>query len=278
MKGMSKRRELERELASAANVERAKTSAWFFKTGKGQYGEGDRFLGIPVPIQRKIALRYRDLPLEDVAHLLESPIHEHRFAALEILVTRYERGTEGERASIVKFYLRNAERVNNWDLVDTSAPYILGEHLKTRPRGLLDKLAGSAILWERRIAIVSTLALIKKGEIDDTFRTARKLLGDTHDLIQKAVGWALREAGRVSRPALVDFLQTHYARLPRTTLRYAIEHFGPEERSRMLRGDFNRASETPGKALTKSGSVRYRGPERSRRAAAKRARARGSTD
>ncbi len=275
---MSKRRELERELASAANTERAKVSAWFFKTGKGQYGEGDRFLGIPVPMQRKIALRYRDLPLEDVAHLLQSPIHEHRFAALEILVTRYERGTEGDSASIVRFYLRNAQRVNNWDLVDTSAPYILGEHLKTRPRGLLDKLAGSAMVWERRIAIVSTLALIKQGEIEDTFRIARKLLGDKHDLIQKAVGWALREAGgyhgRLWSISCKLIMRGYPGRHCATRLNTLDLRNGAACFAGTLIGSLR----WPGKPLTKSGSVRYREPERSRREAAKRAQARGNTE
>jgi 3-methyladenine DNA glycosylase AlkD len=129
--------------------------------------------------------------------------------------------------------------VNNWDLVDTSAPYIVGEHLKTRARHLLDQLAGSTILWERRVAIVATLALIKHGEPGDTFRIARKLLSDRHDLMHKAVGWALREAGRASRPELLDFLRQHYSSLPRTTLRYAIEHFTPEQRKQLLAGNFD---------------------------------------
>jgi 3-methyladenine DNA glycosylase AlkD len=190
-------------------------------------------LGISVPVQRKIALRYRELPLVDVARLLESPIHEHRFAALEILVAQYERG--GNEREIVEFYLSHTGGINNWDLVDTSAPYILGEYLKARPRKVLDRLAASKNLWERRIAIVSTLALIRSGEIEDTFRIARKLLGDRHDLIHKAVGWMLRETGKVSRPELLRFVRENYAALPRTALRYAIEHLPLEERKRMLK-------------------------------------------
>jgi 3-methyladenine DNA glycosylase AlkD len=228
------RRDLERELAAAANPKRAANSAWFFKTAKGQYGEGDRFLGISVPVQRKIALRYRHLSLDDLARLLASPLHECRFAALEILVAQYEHATESEREQIVDFYLRHTGRINNWDLVDTSAPYILGDHLRERSRDLLDRLSASESLWERRISIVSTLAFIKDEEIADTFRIAKKLLSDKHDLIHKAVGWALREAGTVSRPALLKFIKTNYASIPRTALRYAIEHFPPEQRKQIL--------------------------------------------
>lgn len=232
------RQQLERELQEAADPERAKSNAWFFKTGKGQYGEGDRFLGITVPTQRKIAMRFRDLPLPEVAALLASPFHEYRFAAVEILVAQYEDGGEARRQEIVDFYLGQTTRINNWDLVDTSAPYILGEHLKKRSRKLLDTLAVSPLLWDRRIAIVSTLTLIKGGELKDTFRIARKLLGDEHDLIHKGVGWALREAGRVSRAELTEFLRRNYTRMPRTALRYAIEHYPPHQRKRILAGSF----------------------------------------
>jgi 3-methyladenine DNA glycosylase AlkD len=240
----ARRRQLESELTAAGDAVRAANVAWFFKTGKGGYGEGDRFLGIAVPVQRRIALRYRDLALSDIARLLASPIHEFRFAALEILVSQYERAAAGlnerDPEELVAFYLSHTAGVNNWDLVDTSAPYILGEHLKTRPRKILDRLAASTNLWERRIAIVSTLPLIKARELDDTFRIARKLLDDPHDLIHKAVGWALREAGRVSRPALSQFLETHHTRLPRTALRYAIEHFPLAERKQILAGIYVR--------------------------------------
>ncbi len=226
---------MERALQAAADPERAKSSAWFFKTGKGEYGEGDRFLGIRVPVQRKIALANRDLALQDIATLLESRFHEYRFTALEILVAQYEAAPKQE---IFDFYLSHTSGINNWDLVDTSAPYIVGAHLLARKRTILDKLATSPVLWERRIAIVATLRLIKHGEIEDTFRIARKLLADPHDLTHKAVGWALREAGRQSRAALIEFLGAHYPSLPRTTLRYAIEHFAPEERKQFLSGTF----------------------------------------
>jgi hypothetical protein len=228
--------ELEAELVAAGDPERAKGSASFFKTGKGEYGEGDRFLGISVPVQRKIALRYTDLSLAEIAEVLASPIHEFRFTALEILVAQYETNPSQD---IFDFYLRSTNRVNNWDLVDTSAPYIVGQHLLTRDRTILDILASSANLWERRIAIVSTLTMIRSGELEDTFRIAHTLLPDRHDLTHKAVGWMLRETGKQSRPALLAFLQANYPALPRTTLRYAIERFTPAERKQLLAGDFS---------------------------------------
>jgi 3-methyladenine DNA glycosylase AlkD len=233
------RKGLERALKAAADPRRAAAVARFFKTGKGEYGEGDQFIGITVPALRKIARQHVALGLDELARLLASPIHEHRLASLEILVAQYERAGEAERERIVAFYLRNTAGMNNWDLVDAAAPYILGEHLKARPRTALDRLAGSASLWERRIAIVSTLALIRGGEIAETHRIARKLLADEHDLIHKAVGWALRESGKVSSSELVKFLREHYRRIPRTTLRYAIERFPAAQRKRMLAGEFS---------------------------------------
>jgi len=225
--------ELKRELAAAADPERARNLAWYFKTGKGQYGYGDRFIGLTVPTMRRIAHRYFHLPLTDVAKLLASPIHEHRSAALEILVAQYER--EKSKA-VFDFYLKHTKFVNNWDLVDTSAPYIAGQHLLTRPRKILYRLAKSRNLWERRIAIVSTFAFIKAGDFEDTFAIAKLLLKDDHDLIHKAVGWALREAGKQSAPALLRFLKENYSALPRTTLRYAIERFPARLRKRLLAG------------------------------------------
>ncbi len=232
------RSDLEREMKEAADPERAKNLAWFFKTGEGEYAEGDVFLGLTVPKLRRIALRYRTLPLKDLARLLASRFHEYRFAALEILVAQFEKAAEGEREKIVQFYLQQTARINNWDLVDTSAPYIVGEYLLTRPSDILDRLANSENIWERRIAIVSTFAFIKRGDTKHTYRIAERLLADPHDLIHKATGWALRETGKVNEPALLRFLSRHYARLPRTTLRYAIERFPPEQRRQMLRGVF----------------------------------------
>ena len=230
--------QVERDLAELADQARAANLAWFFKTAKGQYGEGDRFLGITVPLQRKVASRYLGLPLSEISQLLHSAFHEHRFVALAILVHQFKRSIPAEQGTIVTFYLSHTARINNWDLVDTSAPYILGEHLKTHDRQLLDQLAHSANLWERRIAIISTLALIKGGEIEDTFRIAELLLRDKHDLIHKAIGWSLRETGKISRGALLQFLQKHYHQLPRTTLRYAVEHLPPQARKQALSGIF----------------------------------------
>ena len=226
--------ELKKELAAAADPERARNSACFFKTGEGQYGHGDRFIGLTVPTMRRIAHRYAHLPLADVEKLLASPIHENRFVALEILVAQYEQGD----SDVFDFYLKHTKFVNNWDLVDTSAPYIVGEHLLSRPRKILYRLAKSKDLWERRIAIVSTQTLIRGGEIEDTFAIAKILLPDEHDLIHKAIGWMLRETGKKSTPALVSFLKQHYAQMPRTALRYAIERFPAERRKQMLAGRF----------------------------------------
>ena len=226
------------ELAALANPERATFLQRFFKTGAGQYAEGDFFHGITVPAQRKIAMRYRHLSLADIRRLLASRFHEERLCVLEILVWQYEHAESDEQEKIYKFYLANTGGINNWDLVDASAPYIVGAHLLTRPQTVLDELARSSNLWERRIAIVATLRLIKDGQLGSTFRVARILLADKHDLIHKATGWALREAGKISAVKLVRFLQTNYKRLPRTALRYAIERFPPERRKRMLAGDF----------------------------------------
>ena len=228
--------DLRRDLRAVSDPQRAGNLAWFFKTAKGQYGEGDKFIGITVPQQRKIARRYRDLPLQDIAELLRSPIHEHRFTALEILVARYEKGSSEDRCRIFDFFLNNTACINNWDLVDTSAPYILGAHLADRPRDVLYTLARSPNVWERRIAIVSTAAFIRLGQLDDTFAIAALLLRDAHDLIHKAVGWMLREAGKQSEPALLRFLKQNYAAIPRTALRYAIERFPERRRKQILKG------------------------------------------
>jgi 3-methyladenine DNA glycosylase AlkD len=213
--------------------------AKFFKTGKGEYGEGDRFIGITVPALREIARQHVTLGFGDLERLLASPIHEFRSAALEILVVQYKRADEAQRERIVAFYLRQTAGMNNWDLVDAAAPYILGEHLKTRSRRVLHRLARSKDIWERRIAIVATLALIRGGEVKEAHLIAERLLGDEHDLIHKAVGWALRESGKISPEALLRFLKRHYRQIPRTTLRYAIERFPAAQRKKLLAGDFS---------------------------------------
>lgn len=229
--------DLARELRAAGTPERAAGAAWFFKTGPGQYGEGDIFLGVTVPVLRRLALKYRTLGFEELAPLLAAPEHELRSAALEILVDQHKRADPKARKTIQDFYLANTAHINNWDLVDLSCREIIGGYLRTRPRKLLDRLAASSSLWERRIAMVSTMALVREGEYDDALRIAERLLPDKHDLIHKAIGWVLRELGDKDRAALVSFLQQHYPRIPRTALRYAIEHFPAEQRRRILKGD-----------------------------------------
>ena len=226
------------ELKKLGSPARAKVSAWFFKTGKGEYGEGDKFLGITVPVQRKVAHRFKELSFSEIKKLLQSPIHEHRFVALEILVKQYEEGDAEKKDIIFNFYLANAKKVNNWDLVDTSAPYILGKHLLSAPvreRKILYKLAKSENLWEKRIAIVATLALISQKQYGETLKIAELLINDSHDLIHKAVGWALREVGKKSLKVEEKFLNKHAHHMPRTMLRYAIERFPEAKRKSYLK-------------------------------------------
>ena len=227
---------LRKELKKLGNPLRAEHSKRFFKTGPGQYGEGDIFLGITVPVQRIIAKKYVTLGVDDLKILLYSKIHEERLVALFILVQQFQKGDEKIRKAIYTFYLKNADQVNNWDLVDSSADRIVGEYLFDKPKDILYTFAKSKNIWRRRIAIIATFRFIKKGKLDETFRIAELLLNDTHDLIHKAVGWMLREAGKVSRPAEERFLKQYHAVMPRTMLRYAIELFPEEKRLRYLRG------------------------------------------
>lgn len=230
---------LKRELTKAAKHKRATDLAWFFKTGKGEYGEGDKFIGLTVPAQRAIAKKYHHLKLSEIEKLLSSPIHEYRATALFVLVAQYEAGDAATKQKVFDFYLAHTRNINNWDLVDGSAPYIVGQHLATRSRRVLYRLAKSSDLWERRIAIVATATLIRKGDIKDTFVIATHLLADKHDLIHKAVGWMLREAGKQSREEMIAFLKRNYSKMPRTALRYAIEHLPPTQRKRALQGLFD---------------------------------------
>ena len=225
---------LEREVRKLANPTKAKSAAWFFKTGPGDYGEGDQFIGLTVPKQRGIARRFRELPLSDALKLLKSPVHEKRLIALFIMVEHYRRGDEAARHRVYQAYLRNTKLVNNWDLVDSSAAQIVGAHLTDKPRGILPKLARSQSLWERRISIIATYAFIKAGESRDTLKIAKLLLADEHDLIHKAVGWMLRELGNRDPAAERGFLDKHADTMPRTMLRYAIEKFPETERQRYL--------------------------------------------
>lgn len=236
---MSELSEIRKVIKRAGSSKRAKSSAWFFKTGKGQYGYGDVFVGITVPEQRKIAKRFfNTFTLKDTVELLKGKIHEERFIALEILVMKFENAIKQNekraQKQIVDLYLKSTKHINNWDLVDTSAPYILGEYLLSHPRQALKQLAKSNSLWERRIAIVSTMRLIANNEFADTLKVSKLLLSDNHDLIHKAVGWMLREVGKRDIKLLKKFLKENISRLPRTTLGYAIERFPEAERKKFL--------------------------------------------
>jgi 3-methyladenine DNA glycosylase AlkD len=223
-------------LCSFASPQQAAILARFFKTGPGQYGEGDQFIGIKVPVTRKVAREFKNLPLAEVECLLHSKIHEERLLALVILVGQFEKGNDATRNSICDFYLANTQHINNWDLVDLSAPQIVGGYLQNKSRKLLDRLAKSKSLWERRISILSTLWFIRDGDFADTIRIARLLLGDNEDLIHKAVGWMLREVGKMDVVMLEGFLGKHFRVMPRTMLRYAIERFPEKKRSKYMNG------------------------------------------
>lgn len=222
--------QLKADMNKLADPEKAKILARFFKTDKGQYGEGDIFLGVMVPGQRRIAKKYSGLSFGNVSKLLASRIHEHRLVSLLILVDKYKKADEITKVKIVDFYLKNIKKINNWDLVDLSAPNILGEYLLDKDRTVLYKLARSNNHWERRISVMATFAFIKKNDFGDTLRVSGMLLHDNHDLIHKAVGWMLREVGKRDIKAEEDFLKEHYKLMPRTMLRYAIERFGETKR------------------------------------------------
>ncbi len=226
--------QLKIELAQLGDPDRAKNLSRFFKTGKGQYGEGDVFLGITVPEQRKVAKRYDNLPLDDLQELLNSKIHEHRFTALVILIAKYRKAEESRKNEIFEFYLKNIENINNWDLVDLSAPRIVGDYLINKERPILYNLAKSNNLWERRISILSTFTFIANNDFKDALNISELLLHDEHDLIHKAVGWALREIGKRDQEAEERFLTKHYLYMPRTMLRYAIEKFAEKKRKKYL--------------------------------------------
>lgn len=217
-----------------ANPEKAKILQGFFKTGPGQYAEGDVFLGLTVPQTRSIAKDCCGLSLDDLAVLLESKYHEERLLALHVLVHQFERADDAGQKAIYDFYLEHRAGINNWDLVDTSAPRIVGGYLLTRPRAMLHKLAKSKNLWDRRIAIVATWWLIRARDFDDCLKLCETLINDQHDLIHKACGWMLREVGKKDVATLKRFLTIYKDQLPRTALRYAIERFTPEERRAYL--------------------------------------------
>jgi 3-methyladenine DNA glycosylase AlkD len=227
------------ELRASANKADAAVLQRFFKTGPGEYGEGDRFLGVRVPATRRVARKYRNLPMIDTLKLLRSPIHEERLLALIILTHKYRKGAPDEQAAIYTAYLNNTRHINNWDLVDISAGHIVGAYLDNGSRRPLYQLARSNSLWERRIAVIATFYFIKKDQFDETLKIARILTDDSEDLIHKAVGWMLREIGKRDQDLEESFLKKHHQRMPRTMLRYAIEKFPEDLRQRYLKRSNN---------------------------------------
>ncbi|MCX6751606.1 MAG: DNA alkylation repair protein [Candidatus Nomurabacteria bacterium] len=240
-----------KEIYSHRDKNRAKASVWYFKTGKGQYGEGDIFWGLTVPISRRIAIKYKDVSLKEIDALIKNKIHEVRLIALFILMYKYKNGSQDGKEKVVKFYLKNTKYINNWDLVDLPCCHILGDYLYNLPLSwaygnspkpslgerdkILMKLANSKNLWEQRIAIVSTLVFVKNGDMKPTLKLAKMFLGHSHDLIHKATGWVLREVGKRNSALLYEFLEKNVSKMPRTTLRYAIERFPENLRKEYLR-------------------------------------------
>jgi len=227
------------DLKLYASPEQANIYQKFFKTGKGQYGEGDIFLGVRVPVLREIARKYSDISMEDLQNLLNSKIHEQRFTALVLLMNKYKKSKKNpvEKMRLFQFYLKNTNRINNWDLVDVSAPNIIGDFSIKEGNEMIRHLAKSESLWERRIAIISTFAFIKKRSFGETLAVSDILIKDEHDLIHKAVGWMLREVGKKKPEILEIFLKTRYKEMPRTMLRYAVEKMPEEKRKKYLKGE-----------------------------------------
>lgn len=229
-------KEIRKKLKSLENKERAQILQRFFKTGPGEYGEGDIFLGIRVPDLRSIVREFPSVTIAETLELLSSPKHEERLLALLMLVRLYAKGDRARKKEIFETYLENTRFINNWDLVDSSASQIVGNYLSDKSRKPLYVLARSKDLWERRISMIATFYFIKRGEFSDTFEIAKILLSDSEDLIHKAVGWMLREVGKHSFADEESFLKQHYKLMPRTMLRYAIEKFPESERQRYLKG------------------------------------------
>ncbi len=226
--------EIQRELRALANPKKAKDVARFFKTGPGEYGEGDVFLGLTVPQIRKIANKHQSLPLSELLKLLKSNFHEERLTALVMMVSLYRKSDELQREKIFQQYLKNRKHINNWDLVDTSVAGIVGSHLHRKSKKLLYELVKSKTLWDRRLAIVATHYFIRQGKVAETMKLAKHLLNDSEDLMHKATGWMLREAGKKDLKALHLFLQANAHRMPRTMLRYSIEKLNPKERQKYM--------------------------------------------
>ncbi len=236
---MPKQMSVASELNSLSNPGKAKLLSRFFKTGKGEYGEGDVFIGVMVPETRKVVRKHaQSARLSEIASLLDSKVHEHRLAALLLLVEKFKKADDNGKKPIVEFYLKSTSRINNWDLVDLSAHHILGAYLLHNDdvsHSLLFSLARSSNIWERRIAILSTFAFIRENDFADSFAIAEMLLSDKHDLIYKAVGWMLREIGKRDQIAEEKFLDLHYRAMPRTMLRYAIERFDTSKKQHYMR-------------------------------------------
>jgi len=228
--------EITNRLIALGNKEQAASGQRFFKTGPGEYGEGDIFLGIKVPVLRRLAKEYLNLSLKEVKTILGSKYHEQRLLSLFIMVDQFSKGDQKKKNNIYALYLKNTGLINNWDLVDSSAHHIVGPYLMDQSKAPLYELAQSDLLWERRIAIMSTFHYIKNDKFTDTLKIAGRLLADKEDLIHKAVGWMLREIGKRHLPSEETFLKKHYHNMPRTMLRYAIEKFPEPKRQRYLKG------------------------------------------
>ena len=223
------------ELQAFSTEEKREVLPRFFKTGKGEYGEGDHFLGVAVPDTRTVAKQYKDISLDEIRNLMQSEWHEVRLCALLIMVEKSKKKDETLRKQLFDLYLSQTSRINNWDLVDLSCRFIVGEFLLDKSRDILYQLAQSPLLWDNRIAIVSTYAFIRKGQLDDTYVLSDLMMKHPHDLMHKAIGWMLREAGKRDPERLYDYVMNHRAEMPRTMLRYAIEKFGPKERSVLMK-------------------------------------------
>jgi|TARA_Y100000310_G_scaffold341861_1_gene442562 3-methyladenine DNA glycosylase AlkD len=226
--------QIKNDLQKLGNPKLAKILSRFFKTGKGEYGYGDVFLGIKVGPQRKIVKKYSQATLKDLQKLLSSKIHEERLTSLFILIDKYKKADEKNKKEVVDFYLKNTKNINNWDLIDLSAGKILGNYLLEKDKSILYKLAKSNSVWERRIAIMSTFEFIRNNKFESTLKISEMLLEDKHDLVHKAVGWMLREIGKRNQAVEEKFLKKHYKKMPRTMLRYAIERFDESKRKYYL--------------------------------------------
>ena len=223
------------KLQALSDAEKREIFPKFFKAGKGEYGEGDRFLGVTVPNIRAIAKLHKDISIEEIRELIQSEWHEVRLCALIIMVEKSKKKDEVLRKELFNLYLSQTKRINNWDLVDLSCRFIIGEYLLAKSRDILYHLAQSPLLWDNRIAIVSTYAFIRKGQLEDTYALSDIMMQHPHDLMHKAIGWMLREAGKRNPERLYDYVMSHRADMPRTMLRYAIEKFSPKERAILMK-------------------------------------------